>query len=68
MAEYVVTDTELTALADIIRAKSGSSSSLTFPTGFEEEIQEGIVFQHYYVGSGEPSSSLGVDGDIYLQT
>lgn len=27
-----------------------------------------LVIQHYYTGSSVPSSSLGVDGDIYLQT
>lgn len=27
-----------------------------------------VVIQHYYTGSSTPSSSLGVNGDIYLQT
>ena len=27
-----------------------------------------VVIQHYYTGSSAPSSSLGVNGDIYLQT
>lgn len=27
-----------------------------------------IPLQHYYTGSGTPSSSLGANGDIYLQT
>lgn len=27
-----------------------------------------LVIQHYYTGSTAPSSSLGVNGDIYLQT
>ncbi len=27
-----------------------------------------LVIQHYFTGSGAPSSSTGVDGDIYLQT
>lgn len=27
-----------------------------------------LVIQHYYTGSSAPSSSLGVNGDIYLQT
>lgn len=27
-----------------------------------------VAFQTYYTGSGTPSSSLGVNGDIYLQT
>lgn len=26
-----------------------------------------LVIQKYYTGSGEPSSSLGNDGDIYLK-
>lgn len=28
----------------------------------------GLVIQHYYTGTSAPSSSLGVNGDIYLQT
>lgn len=27
-----------------------------------------LVIQHYYTGSGAPSASLGVNGDIYFQT
>ncbi len=27
-----------------------------------------LAFQTYYTGSSAPSASLGVDGDIYLQT
>lgn len=30
--------------------------------------QGSLVIQHYYTGSSSPSSSLGVNGDIYLQT
>lgn len=26
-----------------------------------------LVIQHYYTGSGAPSSSLGENGDIYLE-
>ena len=31
-------------------------------------VQGSVVIQHYYTGTGAPSSSLGVNGDIYLQT
>jgi hypothetical protein len=31
-------------------------------------VQGTVVIQHYYTGSSAPSSSLGVNGDIYLQT
>ena len=27
-----------------------------------------VVIQHYYTGSGAPASTLGVDGDIYLES
>lgn len=30
-------------------------------------VQGNIVVQNYYTGSSEPSSSLGQNGDIYLQ-
>lgn len=38
MADYKVTDTQLTAIADAIRAKTGSNASLAFPTGFVSAI------------------------------
>lgn len=40
MANYIVSDTELTGIADAIRAKTGSSSGLSFPSGFVSEIGE----------------------------
>lgn len=38
MSDYMVTDTDLTGIANAIRAKSGGSSPLVFPTGFVSEI------------------------------
>ena len=38
MADYLVTDTELTGIADAIRTKGGTSSPLAFPSGFESAI------------------------------
>lgn len=38
MANYIATDTDLTAVADAIRAKGGMSTSLAFPTGFVDAI------------------------------
>lgn len=32
------------------------------------KVTGSLVIQHYYTGSSAPSSSLGVNGDIYLQT
>ena len=31
-------------------------------------VSGNVVIQHYYTGTGTPSSSLGVNGDIYLKT
>lgn len=39
MADYLTTDTELTSVADAIRAKGGTSDSLTYPDGFVSAIE-----------------------------
>lgn len=39
MSNYIVSDTDLGAIADAIRAKSGGSGQLTFPAGFVNEIE-----------------------------
>lgn len=39
MAEYITTDTELTSVADAIRAKGGTSAALTYPAGFVSAIE-----------------------------
>ena len=38
MAEYKVTDTQLTSIADAIRTKGGTEAALTFPAGFVSAI------------------------------
>lgn len=38
MAEYLVQDTSLTAVADAIRAKTGGTEPLMFPDGMTEAI------------------------------
>ena len=39
MSNYIVDGSDLTDIADAIRAKSGGSSQLAFPAGFVSEIQ-----------------------------
>lgn len=39
MANYLVTDTELTSVANAIRARGDTSASLAFPTGFVSAIE-----------------------------
>lgn len=54
--------TSVTATAsDVVSGKTIVNSSGTVVNGT-------LVIQHYYTGSSAPSSSTGVDGDIYLQT
>lgn len=38
MANYIATDTDLTAVADAIRTKGGTSAQLSFPAGFVSAI------------------------------
>ena len=52
-----------------VTAASGdvvSGKSIVDSTG--ATVNGSLVVQHYYTGSGTPSSSTGVDGDIYLKT
>ena len=54
--------TGVTATAtDVVSGKDIVNSSGTVVHG-------SLVIQHYYTGSSAPSASLGVNGDIYLQT
>lgn len=39
MADYLVTDTELTSIANAIRTKNDTSTDISFPTGFVSAIQ-----------------------------
>lgn len=43
-----------------------SGKSIVDSTG--ATVNGSLVIQHYYTGSGTPSSSLGSNGDIYLKT
>ena len=47
--------------SDVLSGKKIVNSVGTVITG-------NLVVQHYYTGSGTPSSTLGANGDIYLQT
>lgn len=48
------------AASDIVSGKSAYVNG--------SKVNGGLVIQHYYTGSTTPSSSLGVNGDIYLKT
>lgn len=56
MADYLVTDTELTSVADAIRTKGGTSASLSFPTGFVSAISAISGGLEYEEGTWTPTS------------
>ena len=58
MSNYLVTDTELSGIADIIRAKNGESGPIAFPSGFESGINN--LFFPSWMGAGfEPYQIVG---------
>ena len=40
MTDYVVRDTQLTSVADAIRAKGGTSAPMAFPDGFVDALRK----------------------------
>lgn len=56
MSDYVVKDDSLTAVADAIRAKSGSNEQLEFPDGFVRGISN--------IASSGVTSINGLTGDV----
>ena len=59
MADYLVTDTELTSVADAIRTRGGTSASLAFPSGFVTAINN--------IPSGvTPTGTVTQDQDGYI--
>ena len=76
MADYLVTDTELTSVANAIRTKGGTSANLSFPTEFVSAINaiptggggaSNIVTGTFTTGSsaGVASTSTGYTGSGY---
>lgn len=70
MADYKVTDTELTSIANAIRTKGGTQAQLEFPTGFVSAVQAiptGGGSTNILSGGDMPSASIGNNGDVYLR-
>lgn len=59
MATYLTTDSELTAIADAIREKTGTSQPISYPAGFVNAIS-GIS-----TGQGGSDFSKYISGTLY---
>lgn len=59
MSEYLVTDADLTAVADAIRAKTGTSEQLIFPDGFSEAVNNIQSESSNDLSLGLTSASVG---------
>ena len=59
---------KFTEVSDTTATASDVASGKIFYTASGSKGTGSLTFQTYYTGSSAPSSSLGVNGDIYLQT
>ena len=67
MADYLVTDTELTSIANAIRSKGGTSGTLSFPSGFVSAINNiSTSVNAGYILS--PIDDLGIQSGKYIDT
>ena len=57
-----------TDVSDTTAAAANVQSGSYFYTSAGTRTQGSLSFATYYTGSSAPSSSLGSNGDIYLQT
>lgn len=62
MANYKVTDTELTSIANAIRMKGGTQAQLVFPTGFVSAVGDILSV------TSEDNGKVVVNGALVSQT
>lgn len=65
MADYLVTDTELTSVANAIRTKGGTSATLSFPTGFVSAINDISSGKQLKMGYFTPTADVS-SGDYTI--
>ena len=65
MAKVLVNESSLQDIADAIREKGATGTFL--PSAMGDAIRA-IPFTTVYVGTNEPTTNIGTDGDLYLVT
>lgn len=66
LMDYLVTDTELTSVADAIRTKGGTSANLSFPTEFVSAINDistgasNVVFGEFHTDSTAGADTITI--------
>lgn len=67
MSDYLVTDTELTSVANAIRTKGGTSANLSFPTEFVSAINDIPTGKQVKAGKITISSAIS-SGYVTIET
>lgn len=67
MADYLVTDTELTSVANAIRTKGGTSADLSFPTEFVSAIEAIATGKRIATGTYTATSNV-TSGYVTIET
>lgn len=66
--KVVVNGNAIIDITDTTAVAANVENGRYFYTADGAKTPGSLVIQDYYTGSSAPSSSLGNDGDIYLQT
>lgn len=66
--KVVYGNTTIMDITDTTAVASDVASGKDFYTASGAKAQGTLTFSTIYTGSSSPSSALGVDGDIYIQT
>lgn len=69
MTDYLTNDTDLTAVADAIRDKGGTTAALTWPTGYVDAISaiSGGAETYHFSWENEVVQGWYTDGNMTVQ-
>lgn len=66
MSEYIIQHDTMVGIADAVRTMTGTADKLS-PDQIVAKAQEKAATMHtVYIGTTEPTTDIGNDGDIYI--